>query len=457
MIAPLLARLERWLFEPPESLIGRPLWKLTRILRYPYALIRDITRGELTLRAMSLVYTTLLSIVPIIALSFSVLKGLGYHRELEPVLYSFLEPLGDRAYEITAQVMEFVDNVRGGVLGSIGLIFLLYTLISTVQKVEESFNFVWRVEQPRSIGRRFSEYLSVMVVGPAVIVAALGLIATIGSTTFVETLSHYRPFDTVLLILGRITPYLLVSGVFTFMYGFIPNTKVRLRAALIGGVAAGAAWAFSGMVMAQFVASASTTMVIYAGFAIVIVALMWLYISWLILLLGAQLAFYVQNPQYLRPGRGLITLNSSMRERVALSIMYLIVNDYRTAQHRWNSNRLAEHLDLPGAALTPILDALEHRKLLLVTEDDSWVPARDPHSIELNDVLDAVRHDTAGPRLSKCRDIAPAVEAARFAEQALQNSLKGKTLAELVEQGSVDHRHMHGHPVPSEPASNEAC
>ncbi|HWK52591.1 MAG TPA: YhjD/YihY/BrkB family envelope integrity protein, partial [Steroidobacter sp.] len=197
MIAMLLARLEHWLFEPPESIIGRPLWKLTRILRYPYALIRDITLGELTLRAMSLVYTTLLSIVPIIALSFSVLKGLGYHRELEPVLYSFLEPLGERAYEITQQVMGFVDNVRGGVLGSLGLMFLLYYLISTVQKVEESFNFVWRVEQPRSIGRRFSEYLSVMVVGPVVIVGAFGLMATLGSSSFVQTLSHYRPFDTL--------------------------------------------------------------------------------------------------------------------------------------------------------------------------------------------------------------------------------------------------------------------
>lgn len=434
MIAPLLARLEHWLFEPPESIIGRPLWTLTRILRYPYALIRDITRGELTLRAMSLVYTTLLSIVPIIALSFSVLKGLGYHRELEPVLFSFLEPLGERAYEITGQVMSFVDNVRGGLLGSLGLVFLLYTLISTVQKVEESFNFVWRVEQPRSIGRRFSEYLSVMVVGPAVIVAALGLIATLGSTTFMQTLSHYEPFDTALLVLGKITPYVLVSGVFTFMYGFVPNTKVRLRAALIGGVAAGAAWAFSGMVMTRFVSSTTTTTVIYAGFAIVIVALIWLYISWLILLLGAQLAFYVQNPQYLRPGRGVIALNSSLRERVALSIMYLIVNDYRTAQHRWTANRLAEHLDLPGAALTPILDALEHRKLLLLADDDTWVPARDPHAIELNDVLDAVRHDTPGPRLGRVRDIAPAVEAARIAEQALMNSLKGKTIAALVEE-----------------------
>jgi len=434
MIALLLARLENWLFEPPESIIGRPLWKLTRILRYPYALIRDITLGELTLRAMSLVYTTLLSIVPIIALSFSVLKGLGYHRELEPVLYSFLEPLGDRAYDITQQVMGFVENVRGGVLGSLGLTFLLYYLISTVQKVEESFNFVWRVEQPRSIGRRFSEYLSVMVIGPVVIVSALGLMATLGSSGFVQTLSHYRPFDTVLLILGRLTPYLLVASVFTFMYGFVPNTKVRFRAALIGGVAAGAAWAFGGMVMARFVSSTTTTTIIYAGFAIVVAALIWVYVSWLILLLGAQLAFYVQNPQYLRPGRCVIALNSSLRERIALSIMYLIVNDYRTAQHRWTVNRLADHLDLPGAALTPIMDALEQRKLLLVAEDDSWVPARDPHTIELTDVLDAVRHDTAGPRLAKIRDIAPAVEAARIAEQALQNSLKGKTIAELVEQ-----------------------
>jgi membrane protein len=434
MIALLLARLEHWLFEPPESIIGRPLWKLTRILRYPYALIRDITRGELTLRAMSLVYTTLLSIVPVVALSFSVLKGLGYHRELEPVLFSFLEPLGERAYEITAQVMGFVDNVRSGVLGSLGLVFLLYYLISTVQKVEESFNFVWRVEQPRSIGRRFSEYVSVMVIGPAVIVAALGLMGALASTGFMQTLSHYRPFDSMLLVLGKITPYVLVSGVFTFMYGFVPNTKVRLRAALIGGVAAGAAWAFSGMVMARFASGASTTTLIYAGFAIVIVTLIWLYVSWLILLLGAQLAFYVQNPQYLRPGRGVIALNSSLRERVALSIMYLIVNDYSTAQHRWTANRLAEHLDLPGAALTPIMDALEHRKLLLLAEDDSWVPARDPHAIELNDVLDAVRHDTAGPRLGKIRDIAPAVEAARVAEQALLSSLRGKTIAALVEE-----------------------
>lgn len=432
MINLLTARIEQWLFEPPDSVIGKPIWQLTRVLRYPYALIRDITRGDLTLRAMSLVYTTLLSVVPLIALSFSVLKGLGYHRELEPVLYNFLEPLGDKAYELTNQVMGFVDNVRSGVLGSIGLIFLLYTVISMVQKVEESFNFVWRVEQPRSFGRRFSEYLSVMIVGPAVIVAAVGLLASMTNSSIVRSLSEYEPFGSMLIMFGKLTPYLLVIGVFMFLYAFVPNTRVRLRAAMIGGVAAGIGWVASGLVFASFVSTSGRTMVIYAGFAIVIVALIWLYVSWLVLLLGAQLAFYVQNPQYLRPGRGEIHLNSSLRERVALSIMYLVVHDYGSARPRWSTNRIAEHLDLPGAALGPLMTALEKSGLLIIAEDDTWLPARDPAAIELADVLNAVRNDMAGPRLGRIRDIAPAVEAARRAEQSLKESFEGKTVRDLV-------------------------
>jgi len=446
MIAAILTRIECWLFEPPETLIGKPLWLVSRILRYPYALIRDIARGDLTMRAMSLVFTTLLSIVPLIALSFSVLKGLGYHRDLEPVLYTFLAPLGEKATDLTSQVMQFVDNVRSGVLGSVGLIVLLYIVISMVQKVEESFNFVWRVEQPRSIGRRFSEYLSVIVLGPTVLVGAFALMATIGSSSIVQTLSHYEPFGTLILMVGRITPYLLVIGVFTLLYGFVPNTKVQFRAALIAGVTAGLAWTASGVILTSFFSAGGGTMVIYAGFAIVIIALYWLHLSWLILLLGAQLAFYVQNPQYLRPGRGEIQLNSSLRERVALSIMYLIVCDYQASQHRWTINKLAEHLLLPGAALGPIVTALESKGLLTVTDDDTWLPARDPSVIELGEVLDAVRKDEAGPRLSRIRDVAPAVEAARAAEAALKESVRGKTVRDLVAENKTVDRGSTGSP-----------
>jgi membrane protein len=191
------------------------------------------------------------------------------------------------------------------------------------------------------------------------------------------------------------------------------------------------------MIFTSFVVESARNIIIYAGFAIVIVALIWLQVSWLILLLGAQLSFYIQNPQYLRPGRGEINLIASLRERVALSIMYLIVNDYRSADHRWNTNKLADHLDLPGAALSPIVNALERAKLVLLADDETWVPARDPQTIELIEVLEAVRYDSAGPRLGRIRDVAPAVAAARTAEDAMRNSLRGKTVSDLVKEAGV--------------------
>ncbi len=428
------ARLDNWLYEPPETLASKPLWPIVQLLRYPYALARDLTRGELTLRAMSLVYTTLLSIVPLIAFSFSILKGLGYHRDLEPVLYSFLEPLGDKASELTAQVIGFVDNVQGSVLGSIGLVFLLYTVISTIQKIEESFNFIWRVEQPRSFGRRFSEYLSVMVVGPVFIVSALGLLASLASQGIVQSIRSIEPLGTVLLLIGKITPYLLVAGVFTFMYTFVPNIKVKLQAALIGGGVAGVLWAAGGAVFASFVANSTSTMAIYAGFAMVIVALMWLYLSWLILLIGAQLTFYIQNPSFLRPGRRELQLTSSLRERLALATLYTLAHSYRKPAPRWTLGDLSQHLQIPGTALAPVLNALEARGLVVATEAEEFLPGRDPQTILLAEILDAVRNDVNGEKMPRIRSVQPAEEAAKTADAAMKESLQGKTLSNLLEE-----------------------
>ena len=425
----LTARLEQRLFEP-TSARALPVMVL---LRYPFALLRDLTQGNLTLRAMSLVYTTLLSIVPLIALSFSVLKGLGYHRYLEPILYQFLEPLGERATEITARVMGFVENVQSGVLGSLGLAFLLYTVISMIQKVEESFNFVWRVGRPRSLGRRFSEYLSVMVVGPVIMVAAMGLIATVGSNGMVQFVAHIQFFGVALAQIGRLTPYVLVAGVFTFIYAFIPNTKVEIRAAAVGGVVAGVLWSGSVVLFAAIVVHSSRTMAIYAGFAIVIVGLMWLYLSWLILLLGVQLAFYLQHPQFLRPGHGDIRLTSGLKERLALSLMYLVGKDFRITGPTWTLQRLAESLEVPGTALGPVVACLERRGLLVATEEEILMPGRDLGSIGLAEILEAVRNDGEGPRMPLGRSIEPAEAAAREAEAAINASMNGRTLKDLVE------------------------
>jgi membrane protein len=425
-------RFERWLFERREGPIARYREILLTVLRYGYAIVRDVSHGELTLYAMSLVYTTLLSLVPLLALSFSVLKGLGYHRDLEPVLYEFLSPLGDRAAELTAQIMQFVENVQGGVLGSIGLGFLLYTVISMVQKVESSFNFVWRVEQPRSFGRRLSEYLSVMVVGPVMIVFAAGLLASLASHELVQRVSHVEPFGSLLVGAGRLTPWMLVTGAFAFLYHFVPNTRVKISAALGGGAVAAFLWVAIGGLFASFVAVSTQTQAIYAGFAIVIVALVWIYVNWLVLLIGAQLAFYLQHPQLLRHGRQDFHLDSTSREELALALMSAVATNFVQPVRPLNLADVAERVEVPARALASVARAHEARGLLLITEESGLVPGRAIDNIKLAEILDAARRHTGNvamqPQIS-----GPAVRVAGEVDAAIRASVEGRTLRDLVE------------------------
>lgn len=432
MLHQLHQRIQMFLFEPRQPSLA------LRALRYLYALIRDVIQGELTLRAMSLVYTTLLSIAPLMALAFSVLKGLGYGQSFQPLLYQFLQPIGDaKAAELTSKLMSTINNVRSGVLGSLGLALLIYTVISMAQKVEASFNFVWRVEQPRSIARRLGEYLSVMTVGPLLLAAAIGVFTALSRSDAALTITHLGFIAWLLNHLKHLTPMLLVSAAFSFTYSFIPNTKVRIKPALIGGITAGALWTAGGVLFTHFVARSTQTALIYAGFAILIVALFWIYISWLILLIGAQLSYYVQHPQSLRVGHREVHITPALQERIGLSVMYLIAYHFKHHDRQWSLNRLSRRLDIPPAVLRPVVTALLNSHLLLVTEDDDFVPARDLAHIYLHQILDAVRHDFHDTHIPHLRTIIAADEIATQIKAALHHGMQDKTLAEWAEQPPV--------------------
>jgi membrane protein len=432
-----IKRLEKFLFEPEHQPPLPLLRRAVSLLRYPYALLRDLWNGDLNLRAMGLVYTTLLSMVPLVAFGFAVLKGLGIHRELEPVIYEFLRPVGEQAEVITGQIMEFVDRTRGGVLGSLGLGFLLYTVISTVQKIEESFNFAWHVGQPRSFVRRISEYLSLMVVGPLFVVIVLGLFGAIADLRFAQWLQSHEPFGTVLRTLGRTAPYLVVTAVFSLLYMFVPNTRVHVKAALVGGVTAGVLWAASGAAFTQIVVASTRMVAIYAGFAIFLVTLIWVYLSWIILLVGAQLSFYVQNPRYLRAGQAQIRLTSRLRERLALSLMYLVGKSFLAGGTPWNLTRLAEKLDVPSSALYSVSESLEKAGLLLVTEDEHLVPGRALDQIGVHAVLTAVRDEQQYESwlLARARTEPDADAIADAVEAAIRERTSDESLYDLVTRG----------------------
>ncbi len=421
-----------------------PRWKgwLIGFLRISYAVVRDLADGQLSLRAMGLVYTTLLSLIPLLAFSFSVLKGLGVHNQIEPLLLKFLEPLGEKAVEISSRVIGFVENVEAGVLGSVGLALLIYTVVSLMQKIERAFNYTWHITRHRSFAQRFSDYLSVLVnlsvlvIGPVLVVASLGITASVMSTSLVESLTGIQPIGALVELAGRLVPYLLIIGAFTFVFIFMPNTKVRLRSALVGAFVAGILWETTGWAFASFIVTSTKYVAIYSAFATLIMFLIWLYLSWLILLVGASIAFYHQHPEYLAVRRTELRLSNRVKEKLALLVTFLIGDSYCRNRPAWTVQGLARRLNVPAEAMVSVLQALEQHGLLTRTGDEPpfYLPSRSLEAIEVKDVLDAVRAADEQTHLSLQRlPLEPAVEQLLdHLEKAVAGALDGRTLKQLA-------------------------
>ncbi len=428
------------------TVVGRALWgpdlsgrpAIVRfayaVARHLYALVRDLVSGELTLRAMSLVYITLLSTVPLLAFSFSLIKVFGVHNSLKAQLYRLLEPVGPKGAEITDAIIGAVDNVQGGVLGSVSLAFFIYTAIAMVQRVESSFNYVWHVNRPRSLARRLAEYVTVLLIGPVVMTTALGLIASVSSDALVQRVLEIEPFGSAILLAGAVLPYILVIAVFTFLYQFLPNAPVRLSAAATGGIIAGATWSFVGSGFASLLALSEARNAIYSTFAISVAALIWLYVSWLILLLGAQIAFYAQHPVALRIGRQEPRISNGLRERIALNIMYLVGVAFRNGSTRCTTGSIAAAINIPGLTLGPVIAELEAAGLISATQEEELVPGRDLSRITLADILGAVRGGCETGALVQPSWSGPVNDVAGCVETAIAGLTAPTTLAEFVDR-----------------------
>ena len=393
----------RWLRELELAIwsprrIGLPPWKAfaVRTARLAIVLFRDVMTGGLTLWAMSLVYTTLLSMVPLLALSFSVLKAFGVHNRIEPMLQDLLAPLGAQGHEITSRLVEFIDHMNVGVLGSVGLALLIYTVVSLMEKIEESFNSIWHVTQLRTLGERYSRYLSVLLVGPILVFSAIGMTALALDSDIVKGILAIGPLGSLVVAIGKLVPYALVIGAFTFFCIFVPNARVRFVPALAGGIAGGILWQSAGWAFAVFVASSTRYAAIYSSFAILVLFLIWLYVSWLILLFGADISFYLQHPEHLYATPGEPQLSNRMRERLTLAVMSHIASHFVEGRPPWTLQQLTQRLGIPMHAVNAVLEALEQGGLLIRSHDDppAYLPARDLADVSIAELMSAIR--TAG-------------------------------------------------------------
>ena len=419
----------------PESPPAQPLARaLLGFARHVYALVRDLAAGEINLRAMSLVYTSMISIVPLLGFAFALAKALKFDEQLQPRLLELLQPLGtDYATRIANNVVNFANNINGTVLGVVSLALLLITVLSMAQKVEGSFNFVWRVDRPRSFAQRFSEYLSVILIGPTIMLAATTMLASLESTWIVTRLEQVPVLGAIVENLGRAVPYTLIVAAFTFLYVFIPNTRVRLRPAFIGGLVGGLAWATSGYLFAKLVVAAGSTESIYGGAAIVLVLMFWLYISWLVLLLGSALAFYVQNPFQLRYGQRTEPIDNEARERLCLAVMVLVASDFAQPSHGWTNEGLAAALRVPRESLEPIISGLMASGLLVEAGEKRLIPGKDPHRVQLLEIVETVRGRERHPLQSTGSWSDGVNSIVDRIDDAISKELGERTLGQLVD------------------------
>lgn len=385
-------------WEIPTQQMGAFEIRLVTAIRIGHLLVRDLINGMITLRAMGLVYTTLLALVPLLAVSFSVLKGFGVHNQIEPMLQNLLLPLGDKGAEITAKIIEFVDNTKAGILGSVGLILLVYTVVSLLQKIEQAFNYTWRVTEHRPFAQRFSDYITVVLIGPVLLFSALGLTATITSVESVQHMMEIEAIGVLANIVIRLLPYALVIATFTFVYMLVPNTRVKLSSALIGAVVAGILWETTSWAFTTFIISSSKYTAIYSAFATLIIFIIWLYMNWLILLIGCSISFYYQNPAHQNLRSRIVRLSNRLRESMSLTIMTLIARHYHFHAPAWTLEALATRLNVNIEACQLIINMLVESKLLVPTSESpaTYLPGHDPETISLEDIVMAVR--SAGER-----------------------------------------------------------
>jgi len=405
-----------------------------RSLRVLYVVKQEASGGNLGIRAQSLVYTALLSFVPLLAVSFSVLKGLGVHARYEIVLYYFLEPLGDPGVELSMRLIGFVENAQAGVVGTLGLAFLFYTVLSMIGKVEKSLNHIWYERKQKAFLQRFATYITLLLAAPLLLAFAVSFAASLRDIPVVHRLLEKPGLAAVLPAFTKVLSVAVVAAVFTFVYAVLPNARVRLKPALTGGIFAGVSWLATGWIFARFVATSARYSAIYSSFATIILFLIWLYWSFLILFFGARVAFYTQFPALHRSiGHG-GTLGSFSIEECAAQIMYRVCRNFHEGLPAPNLELMVRELRMPIEIIKDVLVALETRGLIVkvsTSRSDTWLPAREPEGITLAETLNVVRSGRYSARTSvhlphPVRGLLSELERARM------ELLESHTMGELI-------------------------
>jgi len=392
-----------------QNFVKTDIWRM-RLKNYPPThsfLIRQLriiilaTRGFIEnnckYRASALTFYTLLSIVPVLAMIFGIAKGFGFEKNIETQIRQGLQGQKEVAEKVITFANSLLQNANGGFIAGVGIIILFWTIISVLSNIETAFNGIWGVKKPRTFGRKFSDYLSIMLICPFLLVVSSSATVAISSqvSLLIEKLGFLGSSASLLLLSLKLLPYLAIWITFTFIFIFMPNAKVKLKSGIFAGIVAGTVFQLAQGAYIDLQFGVARYNAIYGSFAALPLFLMWLQISWFIVLFGAELSFAYQNVDTYEFEQDCLSVSHSFKTLLSLLIAHLLVKNFCKAQKPLDDTEISHVLDIPIRLVRQILYELTESGIISEVrrneeKDIAYQPACDVDQLTIKYVIDSL-------------------------------------------------------------------
>ncbi len=397
------------LFSKAVGFAKQDIWRIRRtelppgksffinLLRVLILSIRGFDEDKCQLRASALTFYSLISIVPVAAMAFGIAKGFGFEKMLETQLRDKLAGHEEVLNNIIQFSHSLLENTKGGLLAGIGLIVLFWAVVKVLGQIEDSINDIWGIKERRTLGRKFSDYLSLMLICPVLVIlsSSVTVFVTTQVTLIMEKITFLGVFSPLVFFLLKLLPFGLLWGLFTFLYLFMPNTKVRFTSGLLAGIIAGTIFQVVQWAYITFQIGAANYNAIYGSFAAVPLFLVWLQLSWLIVLYGAELAFAHQNVDTYEFEPDALLASRRLKTLLSLRIAHHLIKNFAAGAPPSTAQQMSHDLDIPIRLVNELLFDLVGSGILSGTETDpggerGYQPARDIDGLTIQHIIDAM-------------------------------------------------------------------
>jgi membrane protein len=345
-----------------------PLKILHTLARIGYLVTIGFLKDQCIIRASALTFTTMLSIVPFIAVAFSLMKGMGFQDS--SYIHDMLLKVAAGREEVVMKILEYVDNTNVQTLGWIGVATLLLTVLSTVGTVEKAFNIIWKVSRGRTFWRKFTDFFSVIFICPVALIVATSVSVSIKKELLLGQFGNIYGVTEMEAFLINLAPLVLIWISFTFIYSFMPNTRVRLSSAFSGAVVSGTVWHLAQWAYINWQIGVSKYNAIYGSFAQLPLFLVWLYASWVIVLLGSEISYAVQNVMVYRQQQFMPDAGVEDMQKFSLLALSLMALRFERSEAPYNLEELAGEIGVPVRFISPLLDKFVEGAILIKGADD---------------------------------------------------------------------------------------